>query len=589
MRRAAASRAALAVMMLTLVVLRETAPPVLAQAKADGAPEPATGRTAKKPVYASRFMVVAANPHAVRAGLEILRGGGSAADAVIAVQLVLNLVEPQSSGIGGGAFALYWHARSRKLVTYDGRETAPQAATDDLFRDGTGKLLPYRTAVRTGRAVGVPGTVALLWRLHKTHGRLPWVRLFQPAIRLAEQGFKVSPRLHGLLRDAFFLRRRAATRAYFFTAAGQPLPVGFLRNNPAFAATLRLIAKQGPNGFYRGGVARDIAAAVRAAQPWPGVLTEADIARYAVVARRPVCAPYRRWRVCGMGPPSSGGLAVAQILGQLARFDLGKLRRQAASYHFLIEASRRAFADRNRYVADPKFAPVPVRRMLDPAYLRRRARSIDPARAGGRATPGRFPVKKGALPGRGRSLEIPATSHISIVDGDGNGISMTTTIEAGFGSGIMVRGFLLNNELTDFSFRAARAGGPVANRVEGGKRPRSSMAPTMVFDQKGRLVMVTGSPGGSRIIGYVAGSIIAVLDWKLNAQAATDLPRVLSRNGPAEVEKGAPTALIEALRALGHKVRLARMTSGLHIIRRLPDGRLEGGADPRREGIALGD
>jgi gamma-glutamyltranspeptidase/glutathione hydrolase len=577
-------------MMLLVVVLTGTAAPALAQSKADGAPEPATGRTAKKAVYASRFMVVAANPHAARAGLEILRRGGSAADAAIAVQLVLNLVEPQSSGIGGGAFSLYWQASSRKLVTYDGRETAPRAATPGLFRDNTGKLLPYRTAVRTGRAVGVPGTVALMWQLHKAHGRLPWARLFLPAIRLAERGFKVSPRLHGLLRDAFFLRRRAATRAYFFTAAGQPLPVGYVRTNPAFAATLRLIATQGPNAFYRGDVARDIASAVQAAQPWPGVLTETDMTRYAVVVRPPVCAPYRRWRVCGMGPPSSGGLAVAQILGQLGRFDLGKMGLQtASSLHVLIEASRRAFADRNRYVADPEFASVPVRRMLDPAYLRRRGGSIDPARAGGRATPGRFPVKKGALPGRGRSLEIPATSHISIVDGDGNAISMTTTIEAAFGSGIMVRGFLLNNELTDFSFRSARAGSPVANRVEGGKRPRSSMAPTMVFGRKGRLAMVTGSPGGSRIIGYVAGSIIAVLDWKMNAQAAADLPHVLSRNGPAEVEKGAPSALVAALRALGHKVGLARMTSGLHIIRRLPDGRLEGGADPRREGIALGD
>jgi gamma-glutamyltranspeptidase/glutathione hydrolase len=291
-----------------------------------------------------------------------------------------------------------------------------------------------------------------------------------------------------------------------------------------------------------------------------------------------------------MGPPSSGGVAVAQILGQLAHYDLAGMRPMSGrALHLLIEASRRAFADRNRYVADPGFAKAPLRQMLDPAYLRRRARTIDPAKAGPRAAPGRFPQRKGALPGAGRSLEIPATSHISIVDGDGDAISMTTTIEAGFGSGIMVYGFLLNNELTDFSFRARRRGQPVANRVQGGKRPRSSMAPTMVFDRRGRLVLVTGSPGGSRIIGYVAQSVVAVLDWRMSAQAAAGLPHVLSRNGPAEVERRAPQALVEGLRALGHRIRRAHMVSGLHIIRRLPDGRLEGGADPRREGIALGD
>ena len=569
------------------LALGVAAGPALAQTKTDGAPEQATGRTTKKNVYANRYMVVAANPHAAKAGVDVLAAGGSAADAAIAVQLVLNLVEPQSSGIGGGAFALYWLAKSRRLVTYDGRETAPGSATPDLFRD-RGKLLPYRTAVRTGRAVGVPGTVGLMWRLHQKHGKLPWARLFAPAIRLAEEGFLVSPRLHGLLGDAFFLRRRAATRSYFFTAAGDPLPVGFRRTNKPFAETLRLIARDGPKAFYRGPVAAAIVVAVSGDQPFPGGLTARDLATYKVIDRAPICAPYRAWRVCGMGPPSSGGIAVAQILGQLARFDLAAAPMGPKALHLLVESSRLAFADRNRYVADTGFVEVPVKRMLAPDYLRRRSMLIDPAKARGRAAPGKFEIKKGALPGRGRSLEIPATSHISIVDAEGNAISMTTTIEAGFGSGIMVRGFLLNNELTDFSFRRQRGGRPVANRAQGGKRPRSSMAPTMVFGRDGRLLLVAGSPGGSRIIGYVVQVIVAMLDWKMTAQTAADLPHVLSRNGPAEVEKGAPAALVGNIRALGHKVRQARMTSGLHIIRRLPDGRLEGGADPRREGIAAG-
>ncbi len=570
------------------LALAVVAGPVLAQGKADGVPERATARTVKKSTYGQHFMVVAANPLAARAGVAMLEAGGSAADAAIAVQLVLNLVEPQSSGIGGGAFALYWQAKARRLVTYDGRETAPLAATPDLFRDA-GKLLPYATAVRTGRAVGVPGTVALLWRLHQKHGRLPWARLFAPAIRLAEAGFAVSPRLHGLLRHAFFLRRRVATRAYFFTAEGDPLPVGFRRNNKPFAATLRLIARDGPRAFYRGPVAQDIVAAVKADRPWPGGLRPGDLGRYKVVSRAPICASYRAWQVCGMGPPSSGGIAVAQILGQLARFDLARMPPMGPkALHLLIESSRLAFADRNRYVADTNFIEVPVARMLAPDYLRRRSMLIDPAKAGGRAQPGQFVIKKGALPVPGHSLEIPATSHISIVDGEGNALSMTTTIEAGFGSGIMVRGFLLNNELTDFSFRRERGGRPVANRVQGGKRPRSSMAPTMVFGRTGRLMLVAGSPGGSRIIGYVTLAIVAILDWRMTAQSAADLPHVLSRNGPVEVENGAPAALVTALRALGHKVRQARMTSGLHLIRRLADGRLEGATDPRREGMALG-
>lgn len=577
--------------LMVVLVLTAVASPVRAQkAKPDGAPEGASGRTAKKPAIGKRFMVAAANPHAVRAGVEMLRAGGTAADAAIAVQLVLGLVEPQSSGLGGGAFALYWTARDKRLVTWDGRETAPRAATADLFRDPAGKLLAYRTAVRTGRAVGTPGLPALLWRLHQRHGRLPWARLFGPAIRLAEQGFAVSPRLHKLLNEADFLKRRADSRAYFFDPEGNPWPVGHRLRNPAYAAVLRLLAARGPSAFYRGVLARAIVRAVQEDRPWPGGLALTDLRTYRAKVRPAVCGDYRRWRVCGMGPPSSGGIAMIQILKLIEPFDAAKSPPEGArTAHLLIEAGALAFADRNRYVADPDHVAVPVRRLIDAGYLRRRARLIDPVRAGGKRAPGTWPARKGHLHGPGLTLAMPSTSHISIIDAAGNALSMTTTIEAAFGSGIMVAGFLLNNQLTDFSFRAMRGGQPVANRVGPGKRPRSSMAPTIVFGSDGQPVLVIGSPGGSRIIGYVARAVSAVLDHGLSLPRAFSIAHVLSRNGPAEIERGTRADTAAALGRMGHRVRPATMTSGLHGIRRLPDGRLEGAADPRREGTAIGD
>jgi gamma-glutamyltranspeptidase/glutathione hydrolase len=537
-------------------------------------------------------MVAAAHPEAVAAGLEILRAGGTAADAAVAVQLVLNLVEPQSSGIGGGAFLLHFDSATKELAAYDGRETAPAAATGNLF------LKPYRTpmdffdAVVGGRSVGTPGTVALLGAVHQGHGRLPWKRLFEPAITLAENGFTVTPRLAGLLQGkrGERLRTFAPTAAYFFPA-GRALKTGDVVTNKPFAETLRTIADNGPAAFYTGAIARDIVATVQGATGNPGLLTETDLAAYQVVKRAPVCHDYRGRLICGMGPPSSGALTVGQILGILEHFDLPNLGPDRPdSWHLIAEASKLAFADRALYMADADFVSVPIKGLLDPVYLTGRAQSI------GIETTLDTPVVAGNPPWRdGRrhapdeSQGRPGTSHISIIDGDGNAVSMTTTIEGAFGSQLMVRGFLLNNELTDFSFLPDRAGRPIANRVEPGKRPRSSMAPTMVFDRNGNLELVIGSPGGSRIIGYVAKTLVAVLDWGLDIQAAIDLGHIVNRNGATELEAGTAALIFQpALTVRGHETHRRDLNSGLHGIMVTKDG-LRGGADPRREGVARGD
>jgi gamma-glutamyltranspeptidase/glutathione hydrolase len=568
------------------------ASPALAQ---DRQPEDGTGTQRHALATAERHMVAAAHPDAVAAGLEMLRAGGSAADAAVAVQLVLNLVEPQSSGIGGGAFLLHHDGASKELVTYDGRETAPMAVTDQLFlKSGLTGLIPmdFFDAVVGGRSVGVPGTVALLAAVHKKHGRLPWKRLFQPAIALAEKGFTVNARLAGLLQGKRGERLRTyKPAATYFFLGGKPLKAGEIVVNRRFAQTLRTIAEQGPSAFYSGAIARDIVTTVQDAKGNPGVLTEADLADYRVIERPAVCHPYRGHRVCGMGPPSSGALTVGQILGILEHFDLPSLGpKNSDSWHLLAEASKLAFADRARYMADADFVPVPAAGLLDPAYLTARAQAIDLDRT--LATPvaaGNPPWRKGPRLAPDRSRGRPGTSHISIVDGDGNAVSMTTTIEGAFGSQLMVRGCLLNNELTDFSFMPARLGRPVANRVEPGKRPRSSMAPTMVFDEDGNLELVVGSPGGSRIIGYVAQTLIAVIDWGFDIQAAIDLGHIVNRNGATDVETGTEAALFQpALAVRGHDTRRRDLNSGLHAIAVTKDGLL-GAADPRREGVARGD
>ena len=555
-------------------------------------PEDGTGRQRHDLARAERHMVAAAHPEAVAAGLEMLRAGGSAADAAVAVQLVLNLVEPQSSGIGGGAFLLYHDGASKQLTAFDGRETAPETATGKLFVNSDGTPMKFFDAVVGGRSVGTPGTVALLASVHESHGRLPWKRLFAPAIALAENGFTVTPRLEGLLqgRRGERLRSHGPTAAYFFPG-GESLKAGTVVTNGLYAETLRTIADQGSNAFYSGAIARDIVAAVHGTTGNPGELAEADLTAYRIIKRVPVCHGYRGHRVCGMGPPSSGALTVGQILGILEHFDLASLGPGSPdSWHLLAEASKLAFADRARYMADADFVPVPVKGLLDPSYLTARAQSIDLNTA--LATPvsaGNPPwrVDRGFAPDRVRGR--PGTSHISIVDGDGNAVSMTTTIEGAFGSQLMVRGFLLNNELTDFSFLPTRNGRPIANRVEPGKRPRSSMAPTMVFDGEGNLELIIGSPGGSAIIGYVAQTLVAVLDWGLDIQAAIDLAHVVNRNGTTDIEAGSNAAGLQTtLAARGHNVRIRDLNSGLHGIAVTKDG-LRGGADPRREGVARGD
>lgn len=552
------------------------------------APEAATGRTIKSLGTAQRFMAAAANPLAATAGRDILRAGGSATDAAIAIQLVLNLVEPQSSGIGGGAFFVHWDEAGRKVTTLDGRETAPAAAKPDRFMKD-GKPMPFREAVVGGRSVGVPGTLKLLEDAHRRWGKLPWPDVVAPALKLAEEGFAISPRLNGLLAGEKDLPRNALAAAYFYEPDGKPKAVGIVLKNPAFAATLRAVASQGTEAFYKGAIAEDIVATVTSHPTNPGDITLADLAAYKVEEREAVCGAYRIWRLCGMGPPSSGAVALQQMLGILEGQDLRRMGPGADAAHWFTEAGRLAFADRALYLADPAFISVPVRGLIDRDYIRSRAGLISPERSMGRAKPGDPPHRRAQLLAPSDGIEN-GTSHISVVDADGNAVAMTTTIEDGFGSRLMTKGgFLLNNELTDFNFAPEEDGKPVANRVEPGKRPRSSMAPTLVFDAFGRLYAVVGSPGGSQIIGYVGKTLVALLDWKMDPQQAVDFGNFGSRNGPTELEKGTGAeAWKAALEAKGHEVRLLEMTSGTQAIVKTSEGFL-GGADGRREGVAIGD
>ncbi len=547
-------------------------------------------------------MIVTANPHATRAGEAMLAMGGSAADAAIAAALVLGVVEPQSSGLGGGAFALVYDAAQDRLTSLDGRETAPEAATPQLFLDPqTGAPLGFRQAVVGGRAVGTPGQPFLLEALHRQLGRLPWATLVRPALTLARDGFAVSPRLHALLAADPALASDPAAAALYYPG-GTAAPPGHLLANGALAATLAAYARDGAAIFAGGPLAADIVAAVRRA-PNPGHLGLTDLAAYRAKERPAVCAPYRGYRICGMAPPSSGGITVLQVLGLLADGDMARLapdggRWHPSAAHRLVEALRLAFADRNLYIADTDFVPVPVAGLLDPGYLAERATLIGfdalpaPVPAG---APPVLPAEAGEQQGRllwpfdpGLDLSMPSTSHLNVVDADGNAIAMTSSIETAFGAHRMVGGFLLNNQLTDFSFRPALGLRPVANRVEPGKRPRSSMAPTMVFDGAGRLEALLGSPGGSSIIGYVAGALVALLDWQLSPAQAVNLPHILSSGGAATLEAGPHQAAIaHLLAAKGHDLAFRPTTSGLAIVRRQADGWL-GAADPRREGTVGG-
>ena len=571
-------RAASAALFLCLVAT--------AGAQPIGQPEAASGSTDKRALDVRRQLVVAANPFAADAGLEILRAGGTAVDAAVAVQFVLGLVEPQSSGLGGGGFLLHWSATNRRLRSYDGRETAPAAAREDRFVEPSGRTTPFFEAVVSGKSIGVPGVLRMLERAHRRHGRLPWGQLFDPAIRLAAAGFPMSPRLHGLLARDRFLRDDPAAQRLYYRADGTPHAVGTRITNAAYAETLRILAAQGADAFYTGAIAEDIVRVVRAA-PRPGDMTPEDLARYAAIERDPVCGRYRGRRICGMGPPSAGAIVVLQILGILERTGFARAAPNSAqAVHLFSEAGRLAYADRNHFIADPAYAPQPVVGLLAPDYLDARAGLVG-ARSMGGAEPG---MPKGVTAiGPAHAGTSSGTTHFSIVDARGDAVAMSASVENAFGARRMVRGFLLNNQLTDFAFDPRSRGAPAANRVQGGKRPRSTMSPTFVFAPDDGLEMALGSPGGRAIANFVAKVIVGVLDWGLDLQAAVELPNFGSANGPTFIERGsAYESLVEALEARGHVLNLARMTSGVHVIRRIPGG-WRGAADPRREGVARGD
>ena len=599
-------RSALSLFVATLTLTACNAPPT---SSLPVAPESATGyRTDLQTRHASRHMAAAANPLAAEAGREMLRQGGSAIDAAIAMQAVLTLVEPQSSGIGGGALIVLWDGKA--VRTFDGRETAPAGATEKLFLQADGKPMAFTPAQIGGRSVGTPGVLRALELAHRKHGRLPWAKLFEPAIKLAEQGFAISPRLHLLIASDSSMRSSPDMVAYFLNADGSPKAAGTLLKNPALAAVLKRIANEGPDALYKGAIAQEIVTKVQG-HANPGSLSLNDLQGYQAKERAPLCTDYKRWQVCGMPPPSSGGIAVAQILGTLQaletrdpRFALAPLKPVKTqkpagtepapeAVHLIAEAERLAYADRAQYVADADFVPVPVKGLVDPTYLASRAALIGD-RSMGVAKPGTPPGIKVAYAPDRSPLRI-STSQVVAVDDQGGAVSMTTTIESAFGSHVMVQGFLLNNEMTDFSFIPEENGQKVANRVEPGKRPRSSMAPTLIFDrQSGEFLATLGSPGGSQIIEYVAKSTIGLLDWNLDPQAAINLPNFGSRNGPTELEQGQFSAeLIQALKDKGHSVSEIDMTSGTQAIVRVKDAQgnasLAGGADPRREGEALGD
>ncbi len=580
---------ALTVATLCLFSLNACAP----QDKTDfrASPEATTQRIIKPAVTASHAMIAVANPHAAQAGYRILKAGGSALDAAIAAQMVLNLVEPQSSGIGGGAFLLIYDPKTKQVISYDGRETAPEKATSSLFIKDDGSKMGFFEAAVGGRAVGTPGVLRLLDQAHRRYGRIDWPLLFDDAITLAENGFHVSTRLHHLIAKDRFLAQDPTAKKYFYTDKGEALPVGHLLKNPAFAETLRQIQQGRSDSFYLGQLADHIVKKVHAHPSNPGLLSLQDMAAYQTKERAPVCLDYRAYSICGMAPPSSGGLSVLEIMGLIEQYDLNHGPKPAIDRdHLLMEASKLAFADRNQFIADPDFIQVPSTQLLTKSYLQDRQSLIKnsqalptPVAAG---APHLF-SNRFAPDGETHGL---STTHMSIVDRNGMVVSMTSSIENAFGSRQMVDGFLLNNQLTDFSFLAEKNGQPIANRVEPGKRPRSSMAPTIVLDKESRRpVLAIGSPGGSRIIGYVASSLVSILDDQWPLERALAKGHITNRNGASELEKETEaTALQTKLEALGHQVKIKPMVSGLHAIQIKPDGTLVGAADPRREGVVLG-
>ncbi len=539
-----------------------------------------------------KHMVASANPHATDAGLEILRRGGSAVDATIAVQLVLTLVEPQSSGIGGGAFLMLHDAETGSVTAYDGRETAPSDIDHTLFLTHEGAPEVKGDVMPGGRSVGVPGVIRMLKLAHDSHGKLPWSDLFEPAIRLATDGFQVSPRLNMLLGRDKHLKKFDTSAAHYFADEGEPHPVGHVLKNPEFAETLTILAEN-PEAFYQGPIAEDIIAAVQTAPVNPGTLSLEDMAAYQPKVREAVCATYREKRICGMPPPSSGGVAVIQILKILEGLDMAaQTPNTAESANLFAEAARLAYADRAKWLADSDVVDVPVMGLTSDAYLEERRALVSPGQIMADAPAG-IPPGVEARYTPADPAEVPATTHYSIVDQWGNVVAMTSSVENAFGSRLMVRGFLLNNQLTDFTFAPEEDGLPVANRPGPGKRPLSSMSPTLVFDEQGRPIITVGSPGGPLIISFVAKTLIGLLDWNMSMQQAIELPNYIYFGNSLIIERD--TVLWQAqpaLEAMGYALRPAGLTSGLHgiVIHYDDEGRwLEGGADPRREGVAKGD
>ena len=534
-------------------------------------------------------MVSAANPLAAIAGSNILKAGGNALDAAIAAQMVLNVVEPQSSGIGGGGFLMHFDSKSGVIDSYDGRETAPKSATPKMFLQANGIPMEFFDAVTGGTSVGVPGLLKMLEQAHRDHGKLPWPQLFKPAIKLAKSGFKISKRLARLIAVDKYLKLSPSAKYHFYNANGSPKKEGENLKNPELALTLEKVAAHGADGFYKGSIASSIIASISQSIKNPSGMNLSDIANYKAMKRDPLCSPYRIWLICGMPPPSSGGVTTLQILGLLQRFNFSNFEPMTLRpIHLISEASALAFADRNIYVADPDQIPVPTAGMIDPEYLKLRSNEISVFKAKGRRHPG--------MPGHSTNLNFSpdeiekglSTTHISIIDKNGNSVSMTSSIENVFGSRIMVKGFLLNNQLTDFSFKPEENGVPVANSVGPGKRPRSSMSPTFIFDDSKNLIMAIGSPGGSKIIGYVIKTIVATLDWGMNINDAINSPNFTNRNGPITLEKGTPLeGLKPKLEKMGHKVKISSQESGLQGVFASKEG-LKGGSDNRREGISIG-
>ncbi|MEQ1931254.1 MAG: gamma-glutamyltransferase [Parvularculaceae bacterium] len=579
---------------------RNTAPASLGAAAAAASTAPATGAKAASSPRAPRYFIAAANPYAVEAGEKILKKGGTAVDAAIAVQAVLGLVEPQSSGFGGGAFMMHYDPATGAIEAYDGREVAPMSATPDRFVLPGGLPMNFMDAVAGGLSVGVPGVVRMLEYAHQEHGRLGWPELLAPARELSTKGFKVSPRLNGLLQKIPRLKELPVAAAYFYNKDGEPRPVGYVLKNPEYAETLRMLSEEGPGAFYRGYIPQIIAEAVNTA-PHPGGMTEADFLRYTAVKRTPVCGPYRTVKVCSMPPPSSGGVTLLQMLSMLQNFDLkGAGAGSIEAIHLLFEASRLAYADRNQYLADQDKAGAEggltveevISGLLNTEYLKARAALISRQAAAAKVAagdPSPF-VKSGAAKWKALAPSLspdpPSTSHFTIVDGEGRVVSMTTTVEFAFGSHLMAGGMILNNQLTDFSFLPEQNGVPVANAVAPGKRPRSSMTPLIVFGDKGEVVAALGSPGGPAIIGYVAKTLIGVIDWGLPMQAAIDAPNIVYPRGDPILEAGGfNPQIIEGLKRLGHNVGQRELESGVHGFHLKADGSYDGGADKRREGV----